>query len=91
VTELCGVWLRGGDLNPRPLGYEPVFARLLTTARAAPSQLFQGNRTTGDNPAQLQTAPDCPRFVPARVHGTGDCRICADADADAEAERQDNE
>ena len=46
---LKAFWLRGGDLNPRPLGYEPNELPDCSTPRQCEEQEFYLTMAPGDN------------------------------------------
>jgi hypothetical protein len=54
-------WLRGRDLNPRPLGYEPLIAKPPGTAQGNKARIYwmtRGRGATPDHPKPRQIVPD---------------------------------
>ena len=54
-------WLRGRDLNPRPLGYEPLIAKPPGTAQGSQAHFHwvtRGRGATPDHPKPRQIVPD---------------------------------
>ena len=63
VTRDREGWLRGGDLNPRPLGYECDGARPLPATDDNWCPVLLTSLTTGGNSKPPLSTPDCQPFV----------------------------